>query len=395
MKLAKFNDDRILKAGLQFLFAVFIIAVFASMYGNTVRALTNRGMLPSFKFLSLAAGIDIGEHIIPFDNSSSNFRAIVVGLLNTISISIVVILFSTLLGFFIALFRLSTNWLLKNIALAYIEIIRNIPLLVLLLFWYRAVFMEFPRLKEAIVLGRFVTPEGITGGKLFLSNRGLSMLWPVPGETWHLYRHVLLAGLLAAGLLMFFLDRKGRKTGRKPLILLHGLLAFLGTGFLGWLILPAPPLVMSYPLLKGFNLAGGLNISSEWGSLFSGLILYTSAYIAEAIRAGIQAVDKGQLEAAQSLGFSRFKTIRLVILPQALRITVPPLTSIYLGVAKNTSLGVAIGFPDLFSVIGTLINQSGRALELILVVMAIYLGLSLTTSLFMNIYNSRIQLKEK
>ena len=395
MNLTKLNDDRVLKAAFQFVFALVLILIFSSMYGNTVSALRSRGMLPSFKFLSLSAGIDIGEHIIPFDNSSSNFRAIIVGLLNTVSISIVVIIVSTFLGFIIALCRLSKNWLLKNIALSYIEIIRNIPLLVLLLFWYRAVFMELPRLKEAFVIGKYITEDGITGGKLFISNRGLSMFWPFPGKGWNIYQYILLAAFAVAVCAVIILRQRGKKTGRKPMLIFWGAVVFTGISLAGWFFIPSPPLVLKYPLQKGFNLSGGLNISSEWGSLFSGLILYTSAYIAEAIRSGIQAVDKGQLEASYSLGFSHLKTIRLVVLPQALRITIPPLTSIYLGVAKNTSLGVAIGFPDLFSVIGTLINQSGRALELILIVMVIYLGLSLSTSLFMNIYNSRIQLKEK
>ncbi len=395
MRLAKMNDDRFIKIAGQFVFAVFLIAIVSSMYGNTISALRARGMLPNFKFLSLAAGIDIGEHIIPFNNSSTNMRAIIVGLLNTLSISVIVIIFSTFIGLFIGLCRLSKNWLVKNLALSYIEVIRNIPLLVLLLFWYRAVFMELPSAKNAIVLGKLRTAEGFIRGKLFLSNRGLSIAWPKPDTGWHVYLYILTGAFIISVIFGIYLNYRGNRTGRKPMIILWDLLLFLCIGTVGWFLTPGNPLSMEYPHLKGFNVFGGLTISSEWGSLFSGLILYTSAYVAEAVRAGIQGVDKGQIEAAHSLGFSHFKTIRLVVLPQALRITIPPLTSIFLGVAKNTSLGVAIGFPDLFSVIGTLINQTGRVLELILIVMVIYLGLSLITSLIMNIYNSRIQFKER
>jgi general L-amino acid transport system permease protein len=395
MQLKKLNDDRVLRTAGQFIFALLVIFVVASMYGNTITALTKRGMLPSFKFLSLSAGIDIGEHIIPFNNSSSNFRAIIVGLLNTITISIVVIFISTFMGLFIGLCRLSKNWLVRNIALAYIELIRNIPLLVLLLFWYRAVFMELPHIKKAVILGEFQTSTGNSGGSLFISNRGLSIAWLKPAEGWIPFLYVLIGAFILSTIFAYFLKHHGMKTGRKPMTFFWSMIFITILSAVGWILIPGSPMIMDYPVLDGFNASGGLSISSEWGSLFSGLILYTSAYVAEAVRAGIQGVDRGQVEAAHSLGLNHFQTTRLVVLPQALRITIPPLTSIYLGVAKNTSLGVAIGFPDLFSVIGTLLNQTGRALELILVVMIIYLGLSLITSLIMNIYNKKIQLEEK
>ncbi len=395
MQLIKFNDDRVIKIAGQFIFAALLIMIMSSMYGNTITALTKRGMLPSFKFLTLAAGIDIGEHLISFNNSSSNLRAIAVGLLNTLSISILAIVFSTALGLFVGLCRLSKNWLVKNIALVYIEVIRNIPLLVLLLFWYRAVFMGLPHIKEAITIGKFQTVEGFTGARLFLSNRGMVLAWPKSGPGWSSYIYIMIGAFLISVMGGIYLSYRGKITGRKPMTLLWSFLTFSIVCFIGWFFTSEAPFVMEYPQLKGFNTTGGLSISSEWGSLFSGLILYTSAFIAEAIRAGIQGVDKGQVEAARSLGLNSFQTTRLIVLPQALRITIPPLTSIYLGVAKNTSLGVAIGFPDLFSVVGTLINQTGRVLELILVVMVIYLTLSLSTSLIMNIYNRRIQLEGK
>lgn len=395
MKRITLHDDRVLRWGGQFVFAVILVLIISAMYGNTVNSLTQRGMLPGFSFLRLSAGYDIGESIVPFTRDSSNLRAIMVGILNTLSISLIAIVFATVLGIFIGLCRLSSNWLVKNIALSYIELIRNIPLLVLLLFWYRAVFLELNSIKNAIILGRFVTEDGMQGGRLIISNRGVAMTWFHAGPGWQVFWNIVIAGAVIAIASGIVMRRHGLRTGRKHLTILWSMLIFLGIAAIGWLLIPEPVFISEVPVIKGFNAIGGLHISAEWGSLFSGLVLYTSAFVAEAVRAGIQGVDRGQIEAARSLGFSNARTMRLIVLPQAMRITVPPLTSIYLGVAKNTSLGVAIGYPDLFAVIGTMMNQTGRSLELIIIVMTIYLGLSLTMSLIMNVYNNHIQLVEK
>jgi general L-amino acid transport system permease protein len=352
-------------------------------------------MIPSFRFLKMESHIDIGEALIPMTNASSNLRVIYAGFLNTISVSFLVIFFSTILGLTVGLCRLSSNWLVKKIAWLYIEIIRNIPLILLLLVWYRAFFMRLPDIRSAIVWGAHETAAGETALAFSLSNRGLSMICPRPTGLFASWLCCLAAAaVLALGLRVCLIFRE-RKTGRQQRRFLYPLLLFLALALAGCLALPGAALEMDAPVMGRFNISGGLHVSAEWFSLFSGLILYTSAFIAEIFRAGIQGIPRGQIEAARSLGLSRRETIRLVVIPQAKVVIIPPLTSQYLGVAKNTSLGVAIGFPDLFSLTGTIINQTGRALEMILLAMGVYLALSLLTSLVMNIYNKQIQTRER
>jgi general L-amino acid transport system permease protein len=389
------EDDRFRNFLWQFIFFILIVFLLGKASSQVISALRTRGMMPSFKFLTLSSGIVVGEKLIEFDSSSSNLRALMVGLLNTISISLLVIVFSSVFGLFVAICRISSNWLVSNIAKAYIEIIRNIPLLLLLLVWYRAFFLQMPGIKNAIMLGKTVSNEGVTKASLILSNRGLFLAWPTPTEPFVTYRFILLGATVAALVVWIFLRIRSGKTGKKALGFLWATLAFLAIAAAGWLSMGANhPLRLDFPRLGKFNANGGLYISSEWFSLFSGLVLYTSAFVAEAFRAGIQGVPKGQMEAARALGLGHLRSLRLIVIPQAKIVAIPPLTSIFLGVAKNTSLGVAIGFPDLFSITGTIINQTGRALEMIILVMAIYLLMSTATSLFMNWYNKRVQLIE-
>lgn len=390
------KDERFRSLLWQSLFFVLILALLGNAYSNVIAALAKRGMVPSFTFLKLSSGIVVGEKLIEFESTSSNLRALLVGFLNTLSITALVVVFSLFLGLFIVLCRISTNWIVSKIAQLYIEIIRNIPLLMLLLLWYRAFFLQMPGIKEAVMLGKSVDADGAMSASLILSNRGLFLAWPVPTDSVGAYRIVLLGALVLAIAVFAFFRAKLAKTGKKYPGLLYAFLAFAIVAGLGLLIMSGnAPYRIESPRMGKFNAKGGMYISSEWFSLFSGLVLYTSAFVAEALRAGIQGVSKGQMEAAQSLGMGKLRAMRLIIIPQAKIVAIPPLTSIFLGVAKNTSLGVAIGFPDLFSITGTIINQTGRALEMILVVMAIYLGLSLVTSLFMNWYNKRIQLVER
>ncbi len=390
------SDERVRKLMQQALFLAAIMAVLAVAAGNVVRALAERGMEPSFGFLRLSSGITVGETLIAFDSSSSNLRALAVGLLNTLSVAILVIACSSAFGLFVALCRISSNWLVSRIAKAYIEVIRNIPLLMLLLIWYRAFFLRLPGIKNSLMLGKAVAEDGAVSARLILSNRGLYLACPVPTEHFGPYKAVLLAAAVVAAIVYAALAFRSRRSGRAAAKGAWAALCFLAVA-LGGLVLMAgrSPLRMDVPRLGRFNASGGLHLSSEWFSLFSGLVLYTSAYVAEAFRAGIQGVPKGQLEAARALGLGRLRAIRLVVLPQARIVAIPPLTSIFLGVAKNTSLGVAIGFPDLFSITGTVINQTGRALEMILIAMAIYLALSLATSAVMNVYNERARLVER
>ena len=378
------RDERVLKVLGQIIFLTAVIGFFYYIFNNMITALAAQGMTPSFAFLSNTAGFDIGEQLIEYVRSDSYGRAIMVGLLNTVYVSVVGIFFATIFGVILGVARLSKNFLVAKLASIYLEILRNIPLLVLLVFWYGGVFITLPRVKEAMSIG-----------SVYLSNRGVAVPWGVPTETWSTFLIVLGAGLVAAIIVAWRLKVVGERTGRPPLTSLWTTLTFLGVGLIGWFALPQAPLSLDYPELKGLNFAGGHVFSPEFMALLSGLVIYTAAFIGEIVRAGIQSVSKGQTEAAKALGFTSFQTLRLVIFPQAMRVVVPPLTSQYLNLTKNSSLAVAIGYPDLFSVGGTAHNQSGRAVEVIALMMGIYLSTSLLTSLFMNWYNEKIKLVER
>jgi len=380
---------------IQFIIFVFIIYVVAILTTNIFTSLSNLDMSISFKFLKNPSHINIGESIIDVKNSSSFLRIIFAGFINTISITVVAIFFSTFIGIFIALCRLSSNWLIKKIAIVYIEIIRNIPLLLLLLIWYRAFFLKLPGVKTSFAMGKKVSGDGITSIGLSLSNRGLSMVWLKPTENFNPWLICLFIGLFLSIALIFYLKHRQKITGKEQRTIVYPLLLFIAFAMLTYFILPNKALYKDIPVLGKYNISGGLHITAEWFSLFSGLVLYTSGFIAEIFRSGIQGVPKGQIEAARALGLTHRQTIRLVIIPQAKVVIIPPLTSQFLGVAKNTSLGVAIGFPDMFAITGTIINQTGRTLEMILLIMSVYLILSLITSFFMNQYNKKVQLKER
>jgi len=378
------RDERVLRALGQILFLVVIVGFFYYIYNNMITALAAQGMTPSFAFLSNTAGFDIGQQLIEYARSDTYGRAILVGLLNTLYVSFIGIIFATIFGVILGVARLSTNFLVAKLASIYLEILRNIPLLVLLVFWYGGVFIALPRVKESIQIG-----------SIYLSNRGVAVPWGIPTETWSTYLVILGAGIVAAVIVSWRLKVVGERTGRPPLTSLWVALTILGVGLVGWFVLPQAPLTIDYPNLQGLNFKGGYVFSPEFMALLSGLVIYTAAFIGEIVRAGILSVSKGQNEAARALGLTRFQTLRLVIFPQAMRVIVPPLTSQYLNLTKNSSLAVAIGFPDLFSVGGTAHNQSGRAVEVIALLMGIYLSTSLLTSLFMNWYNKKIKLVER
>jgi len=376
------RDVRFLRFFSQLLFLLIVAGVLGYLFQNMLQALRQQGLVLGFSFLRLTAGFDIGETLIPYDRSSTYGRAFLVGLLNTANVSLLGILFATLIGIVVGVARLSRNFLIQLLARAYIEALRNIPLLVLLIFIYSGVFLKLPQIRQALHLG-----------PIMFSNRGVFTPWPLPAETYPTYRLILLAGLLAAAGVGFLLWREGQKTGRPPLIGFWSLLVWLIFASGGLLLLH--PFRLDFPQIEGLRVVGGRRLTPEFMSLWSGLVIYTSAFIADVVRAGIQAVPKGQVEAARALGLNGFQTLRLVVFPQALRVIVPPLTSHYLNLTKNSSLAVAVGFPDLFSVSGTILNQSGRAVEVIALAMSIYLSLSLLTSLFMNWYNRRIRFVER
>ena len=381
-----YRDERVLGILSQVLVVAVVVGLGLFFYNNMITGLRQKHTIAiSFSFLSQAAGFDIGESLIEYSREKTYARAFVVGLLNTFQVAFLGIIFATALGIVVGVMRLSKNFLIGRIAAIYIEIFRNIPLLVLLIFWAQAVFLKLPRVADAIILP----------GPIFLSNRGVAIPWGSPTESWNTYLIILGAGIVVGALIALFLREQGKRTGRMPLLTLWFLVTVAAFGLVGWIVLPQP-LTLDQPFLEGFNTQGGQKLSQQFMALLSGLVIYTAAFIAEVVRAGIQSVSKGQREAATALGLSPPQTLRLVIFPQALRVIIPPLTSQYLSLTKNSSLAIAIGYPDLFAVAGnTILNQTGREIEMFTLIMGTYLSLSLLTSLLMNIYNRRIRLVER
>ncbi|MEX2144157.1 MAG: ABC transporter permease subunit [Anaerolineales bacterium] len=384
-KIPIWRDERYLKLLAQIAFALGVLFFGYYFYQNMVTGLRQQGTTLGFSFLNNTAGFDLAETLIDYSRSSKYWQAFLAGLYNTLLVSAVGIFFSTVLGVILGVARLSANPLVKWLAAAYLELMRNLSLLVFLIFWYLGVFLKLPLLREAIFW-----PGGI-----LLSNRGIALPWGVPTDVYPAYRLILLAGLLLAFGLAFFLHQRGLRTGRPPLTIMWFLATFLAVAVFGWLALPGAPLTLDLPRVEGLGIVGGNTLSPEFMALVSGLVLYTAAFIGEVVRAGIQSVSKGQLEAAGALGLNGFQTLRLVVFPQALQVIIPPLTSQYLNLTKNSSLAIAVGYADLFYVSNTILNQSGRAVEMITLVMLTYLTFSLLTSLFMNWYNSRVRVVER
>jgi general L-amino acid transport system permease protein len=333
------------------------------------------------------ASFGIGESFIPYDPANSYQHALIVGLVNTLVVSVLGIVLTTLVGVFAGVARLSSNWLVNKIAAAYVGVIRNTPLIIQLMFWYFGVIVQLPSPKQAITVG----------DSIFLTNRGIYLPWAEATDTFAAWRVYLILALVSIFIIWFAL-RTIQQRSSLPVPFWWNLAYLIVPAAIIWLgaaIQPSAPLQQTLPALTGLNFKGGLRLTPEFVALLFGLVIYTGAFIAEVVRAGIQAVSKGQVEAARSLGLSGGQTLRLVVLPQALRIIIPPLTSQYLNLAKNSSLAIAIGYPDLFSIAGTVFNQTGAAIEIIVVMMLSYLSMSLLTSLIMNIYNSRARLVER
>ncbi len=384
-RIPLWRDERVLRLLGQIAFIAILAFFLISLSRNMLDNLRQLGMTLGFNFLGTTSGFDIGEHLIPYDRSFTFLRAFWVGMLNTLMVSIIGIIIATILGVIFGIARLSSNYLIQTIARVYIEFLRNIPLLVLLIFLYTGVFIKFPRVKEAIELP----------GPILITNRGIAFPWGIPTETTIQFLWIMVFGLLLALAVGFGLSWYGKRSGRTPLAWLWAFIVFCLVVALGWIALPQPPFAIDKPVVQGLRIAGGRPLSPEFLALLVGLAIYTSAFIADVVRAGIQSVSRGQVEAAKSLGFNGFQILRLIVLPQALRVIVPPLTSQYLNLTKNSSLAVAIGYPELFHVSGTILNQSGRAVEVIALVMTIYLMISMLTSAFMNWYNRRVRLVER
>ena len=384
-KVAPWNDPvirgwvfQIVVVGLVGLLAWYLVS-------NTMENLARQKIASGFHYLEREAGFEIGDTMIEYSPASTYARAIWVGILNTLRVAVLGIILATVLGTVIGVGRLSPNWLLSRICEWYVEAFRNVPLLLWLFLFYKLISEAFPGPRQAI---------SMLWNSVFLSNRGV--YFPVPmADPIHKWMGIaFLVGIVAA----FFINRWAKQrqalTGQPFPTLSAGLGVVIGFPFVIWLLGGAPS-QMSWPELKGFNFVGGTVIQPEFTALLVGLVLYTSAFVAEIVRSGILALHKGQSEAAAALGLSRGQSMRLVLLPQALRVIVPPMTSQYLNITKNSSLAIAIGYPDLVASVNVTINQTGQAIENVLIIMAAYLTVSLSISAFMNWYNKRIALRER
>ena len=354
------------------------------LVSNTLANLERQSVATGFSFLSKESSFEIGESLIPYSAANSYGRALIVGALNTLLVSFIGIILTVILGTFIGIARLSTNWLVTKLASIYIEVMQDIPILLQLFFWYALFYEILPGPRQAL--------NPFAG--VFVCNRGLIFAIPEIQVT-HAYMGIsFLAGCIAIYFLRRWARQRQAKTGLTfPVFYVSvGILSLFP--FIAWLLGGAPT-AMSVPELKGFNFQGGVNVSPEFSALLLGLVLYTAAFVAEAVRAGIQSVSKGQREAAMSIGLRTGKVLQLVILPQALRVIIPPLTSQMLSLTKNSSLAVAIGYPDFVSVANTTMNQTGQSLEGVALIMLVYLIFSLSTSAFMNWYNKKVKLVER
>ena len=353
------------------------------LVSNTMHNLSVRNIATGFGFLHREAGFAIGETLISYTPQDTYGRAILVGLLNTLRVAVIGIVLATILGTIIGIARLSKNWLIAKLASIYVEVMRNIPLLLQLFFWYAIIADNMPGPRQAAnpMPGVFISNRGIKVPAL----EGNGLDWILGG---------LALAIVIAIVLAHWASRRQEKTGQifpfwrvtVALILVLPALSFMVSG---------GSLSLQIPVLKGFNFVGGLTLTPEFAALLLGLVIYTAAFIAEVVRSGIQAVNQGQWEAAGALGLKRTQVLRLVVLPQALRVIIPPMTSQYLNLTKNSSLAVAIGYPDLVSVVNTTLNQTGQAIEGILIIMGAYLTVSLSISVFMNWYNKHIALVER
>ncbi len=370
---------------LQVVVGVILLAAVLFFVHNTAVNLEKRGIASGFDFLSGTSGFDISISLIPYTLQSTYGRAFLVGLMNTLLVSAIGIVLATIIGFIVGIARLSKNFLVAALAAAYVDVVRNIPLLAQIIFWYFGVLTSLPGVRQSISIF----------GTFFLNTRGLYMPAPILQPGFWVIPTAFIVGILATIGIARWAKRRQDLTGQQfhtfwtgmgLIVGLPVLIGLVGGSHIDW----------SMARLQGFNFVGGMDILPEFVALLLALSIYTAAFIAENVRSGIQAISHGQTEAALALGLRGTQTTRLVILPQALRIIVPPLTSQFLNLTKNSSLAVVIGYPELVSVfMGTVLNQTGQAVEVIAITMSVYLVISLVISAFMNWYNRRIALVER
>ena len=384
-RVAIYNRPKIRAVFYQLVVLVALLWLGFEIALNAKANLDAQKITSGFGFLDNTAGFGINQSLIAYNEADTYARVFFVGLLNTLLVAAIGIVLATILGFFVGLARLSPNWLVARLAGGYVELIRNLPLLFQLLFWYLAVLGTLPGPRQSISLF----------GEIFLNNRGIIVPAPVAGEGTGAVIAVFALSVIATVALRVWAKRRQMRTGRQfplfwaSLALVVGppLVALVAIGF---------PIGVESPELRGFNFVGGVRLLPEFIALLVALTTYTAAFIAEVVRAGVLAVPRGQTEAAFALGLRRGLALRLIVVPQALRVIVPPLTNQYLNLTKNSSLAVAVGYPDLFAVFaGTALHQTGQAIEIIAITMAVYLAISLITSALMNWYNARIQVAER
>lgn len=369
----------------QILTLVIVVGGIWYLVSNTITNMSQRGMSAGFEFLGVSAGFNISFTLIPYREGDTYLRVFQVGLANTLLVAVIGIVLATIMGLFMGLARLSNNWVIRNLARWYIEILRNTPLLLQIIAWYFGVFTLLPNPRMSLVWSDL----------FFLNNRGFYFPEPQPETGFGLFLLVLfgaIAGAIAYGI---WARRLRERTGKILPVLWPALGIILGLPLLAFLLLGSP-LAWNKPVLQGFNFRGGVNVPPAFCALIIALSVYTSCFIAEIVRAGIESVSHGQTEAARALGVKPSRTMASIILPQALRVIIPPLISQYLNLTKNSSLAIAIGFPDLVSVwMNTSLNQSGRAIPIVAMTMGFYCAVSLFVSLVMNQYNRRVLLKER
>lgn len=362
-------------------FVLFVWVIGSNVATNLARSNTASG----FGFLNGRSGFDIGDTLIEYSSNSTYGRAILVGFLNTMLVAVIGIITATILGFIVGIGRLSKNWLIARISTVYVEVFRNLPPLLVIFFWYSGVLRALPGVRDAIELPLDV----------FLSNRGLTFPKPIwaDGSFYYILASLVVA-IIASVIVAKIAKKKQMETGQRTPVLPINALLIIGLPLATFFALGSP-LSFDVPVAGRFNLSGGATILPEFFALYLALSFYTAAFIAEIIRSGIKGVPHGQTEASTALGISPRHTTRLVVVPQAMRIIIPPLTSQYLNLTKNSSLGVAIGYPELVSTGGTTMNQTGQAVEVVAIWMVVYLSISIATSIFMNWFNARMALVER
>jgi general L-amino acid transport system permease protein len=384
-RVAIYNRPKIRAVFYQLVLLAALVWLGVEIALNAKANLDAQKITSGFGFLDNTAGFGINQSLIPYNESDTYARVFFVGLLNTLLVAAIGIVLATILGFLVGLGRLSRNWLVARLAGGYVELIRNLPLLFQLLFWYLAVLGTLPGPRQSISLF----------GEIFLNNRGMIVPAPVAGEGTGAVIAVFALSVIATLALRVWAKRRQMRTGRQIPLFWAGLALVVGPP-LAALIAMGFPIRFESPELRGFNFVGGVRPLPEFIALLVALTTYTAAFIAEVVRAGVLAVPRGQTEAAFALGLRRGLALRLIVLPQALRVIVPPLTNQYLNLTKNSSLAVAVGYPDLFAVFaGTALHQTGQAIEIIAITMTVYLAISLITSALMNWYNARIQVAER